>query len=184
MNKNRNIFIIIGIIVVAAFSRLIPHPLNFAPLAGMALFGGYYFEKKWQSYFTIAASWWLSDLVLNNVIYSRYFTKFTWLSTSYITIAISLLVIILISKWLIKKIGIQSVAIASLLSSVSFFLITNFGAFLELYPKTANGLAAAYTAGLPYFKNTIFGDLVYSVLIFGIYQLFFAQKMSKVFSEK
>ncbi len=184
MNKNKNIFIIIGIILVAAFSRLIPHPLNFAPLAGMALFGGYYFEKKWQSYFTIAASWWLSDLVLNNLIYSRYFTKFTWLSTSYITIAISLFVIILIAKWLIKKIDIQSVGLASLLSSIAFFLITNFGAFLELYPKTANGLVAAYMAGLPYFKNTILGDLVYSAIIFGIYQLFFSEKFSRELLKK
>lgn len=184
MNKNNNIFIIIGIIIVAAFGRLIPHPLNFAPIGAMALFGGHYFEKKWQAFAVSAGSWWLSDLVLNNFLYNRYFTGFTLLSTSFITVAISLIIIILIAKLVIKKVTIFNVLSGSLMASLTFFLITNFGSYIELYPQNIIGLEAAYDAGIPYFKNTILGDLVYSAIIFGIYQLFFAQKTNRVVSEK
>jgi hypothetical protein len=168
MNKN-NILVISGIILVAAFSRLIPHPTNFAPLGAMALFGGYYFTKKWQSFAVTASAWWLADLVLNNVVYRRYFDGFTLVSTSFITVAISLFVIISISKLVIKRQNALSIVTASLLSSVAFFIITNFGTFLEIYPKNWQGLTAAYTAGLPFFKNTILGDICYAGLLFGAY---------------
>lgn len=169
--KNSNIIAIITIIFVAALSRIIPHPINFAPLGAMALFGGYYFTKKWQAFAVTASAWWLADLFLNNVIYKQYFPTFTWISQSFITVAIALIVIILISKLVIKEANFQSVLLASFLSSCAFFLITNFGTYLQLYPKTSTGLITAYSAGLPFFRNTFFGDLVYSGILFGLYQL-------------
>lgn len=178
MNKN-NILVISGIILVAAFSRLIPHPTNIAPLGAMALFGGYYFTKKWQSFAVTATAWWLADLVLNNVVYRRYFDGFTLISTSFITVAISLFVIISISKLVIKRPNVLSIGTASLLSSVAFFIITNFGTFLEIYPKNWQGLTAAYTAGLPFFKNTMLGDICYSGLLFGAYFAITKNKLAK-----
>ena len=168
MNKN-NILAIICLIVVAALTRLFPHPSNFAPLGGMALFGGYYFSKKWHAFVVTASSWWLADLALNNIVYKRYFPTFTWLSASFITVTVALVVIILISKILIKKPTIFTIVSASLVSSIVFYLVTNFGSFLEIYPHTMAGLSAAYTAGLPFFKNTVLGDLFYSGILFGIY---------------
>jgi hypothetical protein len=183
MNKN-NIFLITGLIIIASISRLIPHPSNFAPLGGMALFGGYYFNKKWQAFTVTAGSWWLTDLVLNNIVYKQWFPTFTWLSTSFITIAIALMVIILISKFLIKTVNIQSILMASLLSSVAFFIITNFGTFLERYPQNITGLTAAYTAAIPFFKNTMLGDLVYTGILFGIYHFVFSGKKSLAYLPK
>lgn len=169
MNKS-NIITIITIIFVAALSRLIPHPSNVAPLGAMALFGGYYFTKKWQAFAVTASSWLLADLFLNNVIYKQYFPTFTWISQSFIMVAISLIVIILISKLVIKEVNFQSIFLASFLCSCAFFLISNFGSYLQLYPQNTTGLIAAYTAGLPFFRNTLFGDLVYSGILFGLYQ--------------
>jgi hypothetical protein len=169
MHKN-NIIALIGIIFIAALSRLIPHPLNFAPLGAMALFGGHYLTKKWQAFAITAGSWWLADLVLNNVVYKQYFPTFTWISPSFITVAIALITIIFISKLVIKKANFQSIIAASLLSSTAFFIITNFGTFLERYPQNWAGLSAAYVAAIPFFKNTVIGDLVYSGILFGLYQ--------------
>lgn len=164
-----NTITIITIILLAAASRLIPHPNNFAPLGAMALFSGYYFTKKWQAFGITIASWWLADLFLNNIVYSFMFKEFTWVSQSFITVAIALLVILVISKLVIKKADVQSILVASILSSIAFFLITNFGTFLQYYPQNSNGLLAAYTAGIPFFTNTILGDLVYSAIMFGSY---------------
>jgi hypothetical protein len=182
--KNNKTLLIIGLILITALSRLLPHPANFAPLAGMALFGGYYFEKKWHSFAITAGSWWLTDLVLNNIVYKQWFPTFTWISPSFITVAISLMVIILISKLVIKKINFLSIIQASILSSVAFFVITNFGTFLELYPKNMTGLVAAYTAAIPFFKNTLVGDLVYSGLLFGIYHYVVSAKNAMVYIKK
>lgn len=181
MKNKLNIIAIISIIFVAALSRMIPHPTNFAPLGAMALFGGYYFTKKWQAFAVTATSWWLADLFLNNIIYKQYFPTFTWISQSFITVAIALIVIILISKIVIKEANFQSILLASFLSSCVFFILTNFGAFLQMYPQNTAGLIAAYSAGLPFFKNTLMGDAVYSGVLFGLYQLVANQlKMSKV----
>ena len=173
MNK-KNIVVLSGIILAAAFSRLIPHPTNFAPLGAMAIFGGYYFSKKWQAFAVTATAWWLADLVLNNVVYKRYFDGFTLVSPSFVTVVLALFVIISISKLMVKSVNVAHIFAASLLSSVAFFLITNFGSFLEIYPKNWAGLTAAYTAGLPYFKNTLLGDIFYSAILFGSY--YFATK--------
>ena len=175
MKKNNTVFII-GLILIAALSRLLPHPSNFAPLGGMALFGGYYFSKKWHSFAVTACSWWLTDLVLNNVVYKHLFPAFTWVSPSFISVAISLLVIILISKSVIKKINFSAIILASVLSSVAFFIITNFGTFLERYPQNIGGLTAAYTAAIPFFKYTFMGDLVYSSILFGLYYFMLSSK--------
>ncbi len=183
MNKN-NIFLLIGLIIIASLSRLIPHPSNFAPLGGIALFGGYYFTKKWHAFAVTAGSWWLTDLVLNNFVYKQWFPTFTWISPSFITVAIALIVIILVSKTVIKSVNIQSILAASLLSSIAFFVITNFGTFLERYPQNLTGLTAAYGAAIPFFKNTFFGDLVYTGILFGVYHLVFSGKKSLVYLQK
>jgi hypothetical protein len=62
---------------------------------------------------------------------------------------------------------------AAVASSVLFFLITNFGTWTlsGMYPMTASGLAACYVAAIPFFQNTIAGDLFYSGLLFGGFAL-------------
>jgi len=61
----------------------------------------------------------------------------------------------------------------ALTGSVLFFAVTNFTAWLSdpLYPKTAGGLAAAYVAGIPFFRWTVLGTLGYSAILFGGFAL-------------
>lgn len=44
---NLRFSVITLMILLAAMSRLLPHPPNFAPIGGMALFGAAYFSKKY-----------------------------------------------------------------------------------------------------------------------------------------
>jgi hypothetical protein len=58
------------------------------------------------------------------------------------------------------------------LSSVQFFLITNFGAWLgmpQLYSRSLAGLGNCYVAAIPFFGRTLASDLVYSAALFGLH---------------
>jgi hypothetical protein len=70
-----------------------------------------------------------------------------------------------------KKIG--NIFFASVISSVSFFILTNFGLWLSTsyYAKTGAGLAACYTAAIPFFHQTLLSDLFFVGLLFGLYHL-------------
>lgn len=176
----KNIAFISAFIVMAAMSRIIPHPGNFAPLGAMALFGASYFKKSSHALLVTLGSWWLSDLVLNNTVYKAFFPSFTWISNSFITVAVALVTIHFVAKRYLKNSQPVQIVIMSLVASLLFFAITNFGSFLDLYPRSVNGLVAAYTAGLPFLKYTILGDLFYSAVLFGMYQ--FISARVKVFN--
>jgi hypothetical protein len=62
---------------------------------------------------------------------------------------------------------------ASVISSVSFFIITNFGIWISTsyYAKTGAGLAACYTAAIPFFHQTLLSDLFFTGILFGAYHL-------------
>ena len=65
------------------------------------------------------------------------------------------------------------IAGAAMTSSALFFLVTNFGvwAFGSLYPMTWDGLIACYVAAVPFFRNTLQGDLFYTLVLFGGFRL-------------
>ena len=166
---------LILIILLAAFSRLVPHPPNFAPIGGMALFGAAYFSKKYIALVIPIIAMWLSDLFLNNVIYSQYFDRFTLFYQGFYWTYLAFLLIGIVGVFLLKKVKPQNILIGSLTASVLFFLVSNFGVWASgaLYPKDFSGLVACYTAAIPFFKNTLLGDLVYCGVLFGSFE--FAQ---------
>ena len=161
------------LILLAAFSRLIPHPPNFSPIGAMALFGSAYFLKKHFALALPVLAMWLSDLVINNVVYAQYFESFTFFYQGFYWTYGAFIVIGVIGFCVLKKVRFTNVLSAALLASVAFFVISNFGVWASgtMYPKTLNGLAACYSAGIPFFKNTILGDLVYSGILFGAFEL-------------
>ena len=59
------------------------------------------------------------------------------------------------------------------MASSLFFLMSNFGVWTTglMYPLTVQGLIACYTAALPFFLNTLAGDLLYSSALFGSFEL-------------
>jgi len=149
--------VIIGIVLAAAGLRLAPHPMNFAPIGALALFGGAYFSSKREA---LAIP--LLSLILGDVV-----TGFHQLIPF---VYASFLVSVAIGFWLRRKRSAPRIAAATLAGAIQFFLVTNFALWassIGSFPKTAGGLAACYVAGLPLFWNTLAGDAFYATLLFG-----------------
>ena len=85
----------------------------------------------------------------------------------------SFALIVCIGLWLQQNRSALRVAGAALASSLLFFLLTNFGVWASdsLYPMTLNGLMACYLAAIPFFRNTLLGDLLYTIILFGGFAL-------------
>ena len=147
---------LLSAIAAAAALRLVPHPPNFSPIDAMALFSGAYLARRWMSFVAPLAALLLSDLVVG---------FYHGMATVYATVAL----IVLIGWWLSPRRSVGRTTGAALASSVLFFVITNFGMWLfsGFYPHTSAGLVACYTAAIPFFQNTVAGDLFYTVLLFG-----------------
>ena len=162
-------------VLVAAMSRLLPHPPNFTAVGATALFGAAYFTKKYWAFLIPFLALWISDLILNNVVYGAYFEGFTFFSEFMIWNYIAFGLMILLGSQVLKKIKPMNLLGVSLGASAIFFLVTNFGTwyvdFANIYPDNFAGLMAAYAAGLPYFLNTIVGDLFYVGVLFGAFEL-------------
>ena len=145
------------LIVLAAASRLLPHPPNFAPVAAIGLYAGAYASRRWAWLVPFAALL-LSDLVLG--FYSP--VGMLW---NYLAFATCLAIG---AGWLSSGRSLVRVGGAVLASSVAFFVVSNFGMWASgYYPRTAEGLVQCYTAALPFFRNTLASDVIYSAALFG-----------------
>ncbi len=164
-------FILLGMILAVALTRLLPHPPNFSPVEAMALFGGAYFSKRAWAVWAPLLAMFVSDLALGLLMGGEYFSYFVsagfWLV--YATVAL----LSVFGFGLRGRVTALRVGGYSLLGATLFFLVTNLGVWYgsAFYPQTAAGLAAAYTAGLPFFQNGVLGTLFYSLVLFGSYAL-------------
>ncbi len=157
----RNILIGTTLILAAALSRLLPHPDNFTPIMAIALAGGVYLDKRFALVVPLTA------LILSDIFIGFHNTIF-FVYGSFVLIGF-------IGLWLKAHKKPLPVIGSALLSSTLFFIITNFGVWLTgggwFYPKTWQGLIECYTLAIPFFRNTIAGDLVYTGVLFGLFEL-------------
>lgn len=160
------------IVFVTALSRLVFTNIpNISPVTSIALFGAAYFSRKYWAVIVPFLALWVSDVVLNNTIYAAYYDGFSWFGMP--AVYLGFLAIVLMGTLLLKKIKVSNLIVASLAASTIFFLITNLGAWwaMPVYTKDVSGLLTAFTAGIPFFKYTILGDLLFSSVLFGGYEL-------------
>lgn len=171
MNKKR-FLVLSGFIVIAALSRIVPHPYNFAPMGAMSLFGAAYFTDKKFSFLLPLAAFFISDLLVNNLLFANYYNGFVLFTPGFYWMYGSIALIVLVGVFILKKVNLKTVVAGSLSASIIFFLITNFGAWLgsPLYPQSLSGLLMSYGAGIPFFHYTIAGDLIYSGVMFGAFE--------------
>lgn len=153
--------VLTGIVLVAALSRLLPHPPNFTPIGAIALFGGAHFVDRRAAFLVPLLAMAVSDLLLEvlagtglhlllPVVYGC-FVLTSWLGTR-----------------LPARRSIVGVLGAATAAAALFYIVTNLGVWaLGGYPKTAAGLVECYVAALPFFGNTLLGHLVYSAALFG-----------------
>ncbi|MEN8224560.1 MAG: DUF6580 family putative transport protein [Bacteroidota bacterium] len=166
---NTRFTVILGIIFAGAFMRLIPHWPNFTPIAAIALFGGAYMGKKYLAFAIPVLAMLVSDLLLG-------------FHNSMAAVYIAFAITVTIGLFLSKRINAYTVLGASLGSSVIFFLITNFAAWMgspHLYTANLAGLMQSYTAGLVFFNdgsygisfflNEVMGGFFYNMLFFGAF---------------
>ena len=167
-----------GFILVAAFSRLVPHPPNFAPITAIALFGAAHFDRRWKAFLVPITAMLLSDLgleLLYRLGISPAWGLHPWMAVVYGTFAL----IVVLGLWLHNRVSVISVGCAVLTSSILFFVVTNFAVwaispeapFPRGFPKTFSGLIECYTLGLAWFHWTLLGDAVYSTVLFGGFAL-------------
>jgi len=154
------------IVLAAAATRLLPHPPNLTSITAVALFGGAYFSSRWLAFAVPLLALALSDLVLG--VYWSWSPMMAFQPHMWVQYA-AFAGVVLIGMSLRGRADALRVAGATLASAVMFFAVTNFAewAFQPWYPKTVEGLSAAYVAAIPFFRNSLLGDLAYVALLFG-----------------
>jgi hypothetical protein len=157
----------IGIVLLGACARLIPHPWNFTPLVAIGLFAGTYARSAGAAAAVTLLSLILSDLSLGG-FYQGFWVVY---AAALVPVLAGRLATRPRSGLVRKTPAMAAIAGAGLASSLSFFLITNFGVWAggALYPRTLAGLAACYAAGIPFYRNQLAGDVFYVLLMFGGY---------------
>jgi hypothetical protein len=158
---NARILTLLTAILAAAALRLVPHPPNFTPIGAMALFSGAYLGRRGAvALVAPLGALFLSDLVLG---------FYRGMPTVYFSVAL----IVIIGWMALRRVSPIRVGGASIASSVLFFVLTNFGMWLSsgFYPRTLAGLEACYIAAIPFFQNTVAGDLFYAAVLFGGFAL-------------
>lgn len=148
------------LITLAALSRLLPHPPNMAPITALALFGGVYLDKR-LSFIIPMLAMFISDYFIG------FYPGMPLVYLSFIAIGV-------IGLWLRNHRNVRNTIGATLAGSTLFFIVTNFGAWLFVeaaYSRDFAGLLQCYVAAIPFFRNTLIGDVLYVGILFGLFEL-------------
>ena len=148
MESNKvEIKLFLGLVILAILTRLLPHPPNFAPITSIALFTGFHFANKRLAIFIPLFCMFLSDLYLG---------------------IHSLMPLIYLTFVMISVIGIRANSISFgivISASTLFFIISNLGVWYFYYPHTWIGLSSCFILAIPFFINSLMGDLFYTFLL-------------------
>lgn len=161
------ILFIIAVILFAGLSRLLPHIPNFTPIGAMALFGGAYLTDRRLSFVVPIMAMIVSDLMLELLFGAGFHATAIFVYGSIFLISV-------IGGFLKESRSPQKIFLASLVSSVLFFAITNFGVWMMYGGLEQTGIAGLWTTyvlGIPFFAPTAIGDLFYNTVLFGGFYL-------------
>lgn len=149
------------LITAAIILRLLPHPPNFAPITAIALFSATILPRRWGIIIPLLAM----------IISDAYLGYYQWpiMAAVYLSFAASGL----IGWWVRRNYSINAIWGGALFASIIFFLITNAAvwAFSGMYEPTLTGLFRSYYLALPFFRNTLLGDLFYVTVMFGSFEI-------------
>lgn len=170
-----------ALLFVAAMSRLLPHPPNFAPMTAMAVFAGWAFPSVGSAALTICATMLASDVGLSLLHNDWGYLFHGMLPVVYGTFILIMLIArrLAARRWTLLR-GVSSV----LAGSAIFFVLTNFFVWLlgTMYPHTLDGLVTCYLMALPFYhtnglapfellRNALLGDVVYATILFGLFRI-------------
>ena len=161
---NKKNLLVAFFVLLGVFTRVIPHPPNMTAIGAIALFSGTFLYDKRLAFILPTTILLISDFLLGH--------------QPILSVYVSFLIIVSLGFILSKKHTTISIINMSLLASLIFFILTNFSVFISsaLYPKTVIGLIECYTLAIPFFLNTLIGNVVYSLIMF--YSFKFVQNSS------
>ncbi len=161
-----NILLVIILTLFAVFSRLMPHPPNFTPLLAIALYSGFSFKNKF-----------LFIIPLTGMLISDFFLGYY---SSIIWVYLSLLIMFYLGYILSSKYSFKNLILLSSVSSVLFFVVSNFGVWLGgWYGYDFSGFITCYIAAIPFFHNTLFSTIIYASIFHFSYKY-----SAKIFESK
>ncbi len=145
---------LIGVVALLAMFRFVPHPPNAVPIVAMALFAGAFFSNRIHAYLVPLVAMILSDLILG-------------FHSTVLYVYAGIMATVVIGSFL-NQVTVYRVGLAAVIASIAFFLITNFGAWMHhnMYSQDLNGLLQAYVAGIPFLRNSLIANLIFSYLVF------------------
>ena len=152
--------IVLSVITLGVVTRFIPHPPNFTALGAIALFGGAYFTSK-----RLAVILPLLVLLISDIAFQVFIPEMGFHRTMPF-VYLPFVIITLLGFYLRENKGWLKVGAFSLLSSVIFFGISNFGSWLFYYPLNFQGLSNCYILALPFFHYNLFGDMLFNGVFF------------------
>ena len=160
MNAKNSIYLALGLVALLSLSRLIPHPPNFTPILGMAVFSGAIINKRFFAYLVPLLAMLLSDLYLG-------------FHASMPIIYFSLAICVLIGTFIEARVTTLNSFLSISLGVLAFFLITNFMVWYGsgMYESSISGLLTCYFMGLPFVQNTFISSILYGMGAFLIYDI-------------
>jgi len=153
---------------ISIFSRIVPHIPNMTAVGALALFTGSTQTFKTSCIATLGAML-VSDMILG-------FHPVMWATYG------SFFITILLGRWLKTRNNWKTIGVVTFLSSFQFFVLTNFAVWQTglMYPKTLSGLLECYVMGLPFFRNSLVGDFMYTAIFFGVFEI--VKRLKKIYS--
>jgi uncharacterized membrane protein (DUF2068 family) len=145
------------IIVFGFLSRMVVHTPNFTPILSLALLGGMYLKGRQAVIVPLAM-----------MVIGDFFTGF-YGSEMFIVWG-SIVLISILGTWLKERKSFFNVVSCSIFSAVAFFVVTNFGSWLVLYPHTIDGLRQCYILAIPFFRSTLVSTVAYSLVFYAGYE--------------
>ncbi len=162
---------VIGLVLAAACSRLIPHPHNFAPMAALAIFAGASLSSRRWAPVVALGSLLLSDALLQLTYFAGWQPAWGFYAGQWVVYTCTF-VSVIIGMVIRRNRNIGTIAAATLGCSILFFLVTNF-AFVygadSIYPRTMQGVMTSYTMAWPFFQNSLLGNAFYATMLFGAF---------------
>jgi hypothetical protein len=172
MKMNKNIlWALVITVVVASLLRVIPNRLyGFTPQLALAIFSGAFIKDKKLAFLLPIVSMFISDLIYQALYLAGVTPIYGFYKGQWINYA--LIASVTVFGLMLKNIRVTNVLLVSIAGPTFFFLISNFltwagvGDYVE-YTKDLSGLMLCYEAGLPFYKNSLIGTVVYSGVLFG-----------------
>ncbi|MBK6274281.1 MAG: hypothetical protein IPF58_06020 [Saprospirales bacterium] len=166
--KSKQTLLAIILILLGVVLRLLELIPNFSPVTAIALLGGaYLLDKRWSIIIPVA-SLFISDILLG------YKNNYPFFHNTIFFVYISYIIIAFLGwKLRSEKVNYLQVGGFAMVSSLLFFIISNFGVWIvgTLYERNLAGLVNCFDMAIPFYKYTFLGDVVYTLLFFVVFNV-------------